>query len=65
MKWYNIELKEKTELKEFLQVNNIEFEISKAGDLYHFEILLDKDSIVFQTDNLSISEWSWYSIYRG
>ena len=56
MKWYNIELKEKTELKEFLQVNNIEFEISKAGDFYHFEILLDKDSILFQTDNLSISE---------
>ena len=41
MKWYNIELLEKENLRRFLKNENIKFEISGNGNLYHFEILLD------------------------
>jgi len=50
-KWYNVELSEKKRLKEFLQKNNVEFEISKNGDFYHFEILLEEGSIEFKKVN--------------
>jgi len=50
-KWYNVELKEKKRLKEFLQKINVEFEISKNGDFYHFEILLEEGSIEFKKVN--------------
>ena len=50
-KWYNVELKEKKRLKEFLQKNNIKFEISKNGDFYHFEILLENEGVEFKKVN--------------
>jgi len=50
-KWHNVELKEKKRLKEFLQANKIEFEISKNGDFYHFEILLENEGVEFQKVN--------------
>lgn len=54
MKWYNIELLEKNSLKQFLQNENIKFEISKAGNLYHFQILLD--SIGFRKVNSFLTD---------
>lgn len=43
-KWYNFEtmlISLATKIGEFLHNNAIEFEISKAGSYYHFEIFTD------------------------
>lgn len=44
MKWYNFEsmfISLTTKLGDFLHNNAIEFEISKNGSYYHFEIFTD------------------------
>ena len=53
MKYYNCELplKEAENLRELLYNLNVKFEISAAYNLYHFEILLDKNSKEFTIIN--------------
>ena len=53
MKWYNIEVPYSTReyinradrFKEWLDNNNIKFELSAAGNMVHFEIYLDENCI--------------------
>jgi hypothetical protein len=45
MKWYNFEtlfISLRDRLREFLKENNIRYELSGCGSVYHFEILTDR-----------------------
>lgn len=53
MKWYNVELK-KTDadgLKKLLHENGVKFETSGAGNMVHFEILLNEGGAEFEKVN--------------
>ena len=51
MAWYNIELfrTNAEKLQQILYNIGVKFEISAAGPLYHFEILLDPDGSEIKT----------------
>lgn len=51
MKYYNIELLQTAaeKLQQLLYDLQVKFEISAAGAYYHFEILLNKNSIEYKT----------------
>jgi hypothetical protein len=53
MKYYNIELLQNAaeKLQQLLYDLQIKFEISAAGAYYHFEILLNKNSVEFNKIN--------------
>ena len=51
MKWYNVELLRTSaeKLQQILYSIGVKFEISAAGPLYHFEILLNPDGSEIKT----------------
>lgn len=47
-RWHNVELKngkESDDFRHFLNKNHIKFETSGAGDLVHFEVLVDNEEM--------------------
>lgn len=70
MKYYNFEtmfISLATKLGDFLHDNHINFEISKAGQYYHFEILTDDNGaneINNFLDNNTIGVEGWSNVFN-
>ena len=58
MKYYNIELLQAAaeKLQQLLYNIGVKFEVSAAGAYYHFEILLNENSIEFKKVNDFLTE---------